>query len=246
MDKSGNGALLCARYAFPPNQLHFCGPEKQHDLEGYLKENHSDIGLIEILNKFETVYPYLQFIAGLNHQKDPFHTKVVEAYWIGNSYLDKVIPQKMYTHVLDSLQYQYVYGPKGKKIASYAAFGFPHHSFHVMNIFMRSGNLKVAHTLSTIDECRIRFGKIVAINTNKTYQVTTDSISMSSSKLVIENSCTITVTANETYDIGEIVSVHWGHICGKLTRLHQANLHHYTLKSLEYANKNEMQELEVK
>src|SRR3989344_3683662 len=84
-----SGLLQCARYSFAPNQLHYCGPERQRDLEAYLELQLTDGGLVGILNQFDTLYKYLRLIASQNLIRHPFDPRVVEAYWLGNSLLTK-------------------------------------------------------------------------------------------------------------------------------------------------------------
>ena len=83
------GLVTCARYSFAPNSLHYCGPEKQSDMRAYVSDSVTDQGLYDILNRFDTLYNYLQLIGTENDIRDPFDPRVVEAYWVGNSLLHK-------------------------------------------------------------------------------------------------------------------------------------------------------------
>ena len=40
----------------------------------------------------------------------------------------------------------------------------PHHSFHVFNIWRRTGHLDRAHTLESMDSCRVSWGEIKNID----------------------------------------------------------------------------------
>jgi len=44
--------LFCARYAFKPNQLQYCGPDKNKELFNYIENAAADGGLGEIIKKF--------------------------------------------------------------------------------------------------------------------------------------------------------------------------------------------------
>lgn len=84
----------CVRYAFMPNRLHLCGPEKQADLlEFYSKINSkkkfSLDHLKSLISEFETLFPYLKLIGRAN-QKNPFQEQIIEAYWVGDPALKKV------------------------------------------------------------------------------------------------------------------------------------------------------------
>jgi len=85
-----NGVLRCARYAFSPNKLKYCGPDRNSELFSYISKRISDQGLVELLDDFKVMYPYLKLIADENGIKDVFDERVVEAYWIGNNLLDGV------------------------------------------------------------------------------------------------------------------------------------------------------------
>ncbi len=87
---SATGALLFGRYAFPPNQLGYCGPADHQALFDYVSSRTVDQGLVELERWFEGAFPYLQLIARANDIVDPFDERVVDAYWIGNQCLERV------------------------------------------------------------------------------------------------------------------------------------------------------------
>jgi hypothetical protein len=78
------GPLLFARYAYPPNELGYCGPSDP----GALLESASDgldlAELAHLATRFAGAWPYLELIAGCNGIADPLDARVVEAYWVGN------------------------------------------------------------------------------------------------------------------------------------------------------------------
>ena len=53
------GALRFGRYAFPPNQLGYCGPDDHAALLEYVARAHPDRGLVELERRFEGAYQYL-------------------------------------------------------------------------------------------------------------------------------------------------------------------------------------------
>lgn len=157
-----DGALVCARYAFAPNLLHYCGPDTNGDFGEYLREEAADLRLLEHIGKFETLYPYLKAIAEANGIADPLDPRVVEAYWVGNSLLEKLTPQDTFV-ALSEKQHLPRRIPKNElrwllpKIDKKARL---HHSFHVFNVFTRTGHHTVVHTVETMDQCRISWGKV--------------------------------------------------------------------------------------
>jgi hypothetical protein len=74
------GIMRCSRYSFGPNRLHYCGPDANKELHDLIESGESNIGLAHLLKQFKTLFPYLKQIAQANGIKDPFDTRVVEAY----------------------------------------------------------------------------------------------------------------------------------------------------------------------
>jgi hypothetical protein len=151
------GPLLFARYAYPPNALGLCGAEESRTLLEYGTAGASDDGLAELARAFEGAWPYLTLIAGANKIQDPLDSRVVEAYWVGNSLLDRVSPQTLARHVEDRFK-----GRVGRSWArivdAVAAGAVPHHTFHVFAVYPWLGLLRtgaVDQPLSVLDRCRI-------------------------------------------------------------------------------------------
>ncbi|MFA6272470.1 MAG: DUF6390 family protein [Patescibacteria group bacterium] len=238
------GIITCARYAYMPNNLGYCGPDENKNLIGYIANDEQDDGLKEILTDFQTLKPYLNFIARTNRIPDPFHKQVVEAYWIGNNLLESVSAKQYYKYLTDefSLQkkidrksLQYVYGklPMGAK---------PHHSFHVLNIFRRTGHLSINHTVETMDNCCISCGKVI--------KKMPDKLLVEYSPLgIVEGKLTqgekkqkeiLTEVDGQSMEAeintGDLVTFHWNAVCEKITPLQAKNLSFYTNQAISLAN----------
>ncbi|HLD11700.1 MAG TPA: DUF6390 family protein [Patescibacteria group bacterium] len=236
-----NGLLLCARYALAPNLLKYCGPIHTDTLSGYMSEKLADKGLQEYLSQFETLYPYLRFIAAENGISDPFDPRVVEAYWIGNDLLSRISMKQFWGHLLQdqslkkkipTTMLKWVIGkvPKG---------ALPHHSFHVLNVFLRTGHHAVAHTLLTMDSCLIGWGKVQS-SKNRVLTVETQQLSYKDSQLffqdrVIKN-LAIPISSDDSFQPGEYVSYHWNSVCERVNEGQVRNLKKYTLWHLQLAN----------
>ncbi|MGH7911431.1 MAG: DUF6390 family protein, partial [Candidatus Dormibacteraceae bacterium] len=160
------GALRFGRYAFPPNRLGYCGPTDHEALLGYVASRTVDQGLVELERRFEGAYPYLVLIARANGITDPFDERVVEAYWIGNQYLESV----------DGLPFSRSLGERFQPRMRGTDFGWlttklelgarPHHNFHVFEVYTRAGlmrNEAAAIALETMDSCRISWGTVTAV-----------------------------------------------------------------------------------
>ncbi|KKQ76482.1 MAG: hypothetical protein US98_C0035G0005 [Parcubacteria group bacterium GW2011_GWC1_38_6] len=239
-----DGLLRCSYYAFGPNRLHYCGPDANQEIAAYMKEGIMDPGLESLLKAFRTMYPYLLHIARANKIDNPFDEKVVEAYWIGNELLDAVDKKEFYRHLIDD--------QKINKKLNLKSFGIlknkmrqgavPHHSFHVLNIWRRTGHLDQEHTLESMDQCRISWGKIVSVD-GPFVVVKYQPLVLSGGKLSLGEitSKKITRNLNASLEIDELkvddeITLHWGVICEKINGKQVAELKKYTNLSLYFAN----------
>src|SRR6476661_7610493 len=85
-----SGAILFARYAYPPNELGYCGPADHQALLDYGAAGTVDRGLLQLAQGFAGAWPYLEFIAGATGIASPLDRRVVEAYWLGTDLLDRI------------------------------------------------------------------------------------------------------------------------------------------------------------
>ena len=246
------GLITCTRYAFPPNALHYCGPEEQVNIKAYQKEQIADNGLKEIIEKFETLYPYLTLIAYENNIRDPFDPRVVEAYWIGNDLLTNVSMNKFYYHLRDTLKLKKKVKPKDLELL----FGklddgmLPHHTFHVLNVFTRTGHHSVQHTLETMDACRIGWGTVIQNskfkiqNDNEKVKIKTKPLVFENEKLVLGKSVIRTINVpvsfiqNTKYKIpNTTITFHWNTLCDIISEGEARHLEWYTQQAIDLANK---------
>lgn len=246
MDKFG--LLKCASYAYAPNSLHYCGPEKQKDLLGYLTLGQIDRGLSDIINRFETLYPYLELIAHANNLKDPFDPRVVEAYWLGNNLLKNIKQQSFAEHLSESLMLKKKL-PQGKlnSMLGNVVGGLPNHIYHVLAVYKRTGHLPVAHTLETMDQCRVSWGKVIGkLSFNKNLSnlsnwsnliVETKSLEYVGDRLRLGPARPREVKSFFVRpQVGDWVSVHWGIACEVLGRSQVLQLAQYTKLALRHIN----------
>ena len=239
-----DGIISCARYAFMPNKLSYCGPDKNRDLFEYSSTGLCDAGLIEILEEFKTMFPYLNFIALANKIADPFDKRVVEAYWLGNNLLKSVSAQKFYDHLIDDQEMKRRTNLKDWSVIEnkLAKGAKPTHNFHVFNVFMRTGNLPVRHTLETMDACRISWGKIIGVETDYLLVETEPLVSLNNrlslgsaiTKKVLRQIEGKTVLAN--LKIGDLISIHWNWACEKINLRQKHDLDLWTKYNLALFN----------
>lgn len=239
-----DGLLRCSRYAFGPNRLHYCGPDANQEVLAYINNNAQGPGLERLLCGFQTLFPYLKLIAHANHIQDPFDPRVVDAYWIGNSLLDHVGKQELYRHLVEDKQLH-------KKIdsrsfsqveTSIAKNALPHHSFHVMDVWRRTGHLNNLDLIEKMDACRISCGKVIEL-TGPFVAVETHPLVYQDKQLklgeVVQRKVTRSFEADirlEELKIGDLVSIHWGVICEAITPEQAKRLDFYTNHHIRLAN----------
>ncbi len=240
-----DGLLRCAKYAFMPNYFAYCGPDENKKLFEYCSQNYYEPILNQILSEFEVMHPYLKLIARENKIKDEFDPEVVEAYWLGNNLTEGVAIKNLYRHFTEdkNLKSKLKRGLVEKVLGLQPALAKPHHNFHVMNIWLRAGKLNINHTLKSIDECRISWGKVRKIN-KSTIVVDYQPLVMKNDKISLGDIIAREVVTHfddkgfiRDLEIGDIVTVHWGWVCEKINQEQLNNLKKYTLESLDVFNK---------
>jgi hypothetical protein len=244
------GLLLCAKYAASPNFFGYCGPDESKSIVDHLKEEIADPELKHHLLEFETLYPYLELISRENKIEDPFDKSVVEAYWIGNSLLNRINGLDYMHFLTERLDFESKMDKKlfGKVKRKVMENGFiPHHTHHVFNIFKRTGKINSNHTIETMDSCRINWGKIIPTTLIQKSKI--KSIFVETTQLVIKNQqLTIKPIIKEilidykgtafirNLKPNDFVSFHWRHVCDILTARQIKNLEFYTKKAIDYYN----------
>ncbi len=252
-----NGLWRCAKYAFSPNKLKYCGPDKNAELAGYLKTKTKDSGLKEMLREFAAMHPYLKLIAQENGIKDEFDERVVEAYWLGNELLDNVSLKSFFNHAKEKITakdlkwFEMKLGQGAK----------PNHQFHVFNFWKRTGHVVRLQTIETMDNCRISWGKIMPFGNTKfpgaqsfatplrlrsgSRQTSsapeicvacTDKLVYKNGRLDFEPAIKEVQSLEGGYKPGDLVTIHWGWVCEKISQQQRQNLQKYTDLALRLAN----------
>src|SRR5581483_9038060 len=118
-----------------------------------------DGGLTALLRRFSGALPYLQLIARANRIADPFDGRVVEAYWLGNELLERVEVRQLYDALAERFGKQLQGRTRELVLGKAPAGARPHHSFHVLDVHSRVGELE--HTLATLEACRMSWGQVL-------------------------------------------------------------------------------------
>ena len=162
-DVRSDGALLFARFAYPPNALGLCGPDDSAALFQQAAEGIGDTGLRQLAQQFAGAWPYLELIAAANGIQDPLDRRVVEAYWLGNPLLSRVGTLRFGNSMEERFRFRS--GSGWTHLAEALEFGArPHHNFHVFSIYPWVGLLSHGRSdqpLMVLDRCRIRWGRVV-------------------------------------------------------------------------------------
>ncbi|MDJ0346490.1 DUF6390 family protein [Streptomyces sp. H10-C2] len=230
---SAQGALLFARYAYPPNELGYCGP----DDASALLDTGATADIERRARQFDGAWCYLEFIAAASGIADPLDARVVEAYWIGNDLLDHVDPTALVDHMLQRFR-----GQPGGTWRQASDRAVAHHSFQVFDVYPWAQILRTSGNptaLTVLDQCRIRIGRVL--------QVDGESATVASRPLRWDGNAMVSgpeqqdavrwsvdgMTLIEGLSPGDRVALHWDWVCDVLTEEQCARI-----ESLEARQRN--------
>lgn len=237
------GPTLFTRFAYPPNSLGYCGTDEHHELLEYGASGVVDGGLRQLARTFEGAWPYLELIAHANGIADPLDARVVDAYWIGNRLAERV-PIAM---LGDSLTARFR-GPAGRdwhRLAESVAGAVPTHAYHVFAVYPWVGLLRggaVDHPLQVLDRCRIRWGRVEAIDADhaivSSRQLTWDGRALALGPAAPEY---VTVAEHglalvDRIEPGDWVALHWSWICDRLEPARLRALRRFHARTLDLVN----------
>jgi hypothetical protein len=239
------GALLFGRYAFPPNRLGYCGPDDNQALLEQVSERRPDQGLLELERRFEGAYPYLCLIAQANQIPDPFDSRVVEAYWIGNELLECVEAAPFYESLSQRFRSRMKQKDFGWLASKLELSARPHHNFHVFDVYVRAGlmrNERADIAVETMDSCRISWGRVVAVDAADLV-VERSQLVLAGGKLTLSEPRTVRASRQldgrgfvDGVTVGDTVSIHWNWACDVLGPTALSRLGRATQRSLALAN----------
>lgn len=150
------GWELFARFAFPPNELGYCGPPDA----SVLLPGHEPGEITEHAEGFDGAWPYLEEIAAAAGIDDPLDAEVVRGYWVGGPVLATVDSGALGRRLRSAFADQ----PTGllDRLDEHA---LAHHSFHVFVIYPWVRFLDVDPTTAVriLQACRIRWGVVDSV-----------------------------------------------------------------------------------
>ena len=235
------GIELAARFSFITNALRFCGPEEASgQFLNYFQKKDNEKQLEDSIRKFEGLYPYLGTIAEKTG-KSPFDYSVVEAYWIGNSLLEK-FERKDMEIIIRKLMTRGLMESTGERLIKDMPEGmFPHHNFNVMYVGVGNTSGKVETNLNNMDNCRISIGRVVEVLDDKLL-VATKPLKFGNNKYYIGNEEIKTAVYNnitlEGVKKGNIVALHWGYACISLDEKQANSLENYSMRIINIINQS--------
>ncbi len=234
MSIAGTGWELFARYAFPPNELGYCGPPDA----SVLLRGRTRAEIACHAAGFDGAWPYLQEIAAAIGAADPLEDAVVRSYWIGGPELAAVDGAGLAGRLRTAFADQ----PTG--VLDRVDKALAHHSFHVLVVYpwVRFLDIDPSTPLRILQACRIRWGIVDG--------VADEHVIMTSRPLRLEDgSLTLGEPTAESVRWrrdgtslapvprpGEVVAAHWDWVCGTLGADEAAALERATVATLGTVN----------
>lgn len=231
-----SGTALFARYAFPPNELGYCGPDgAQALLSDGGSHGVDDSEIARRARLFDGAWPYLEIIAAAAQLPDPLDERVVEAYWIGNDLLEAVDAEASADQLRSAFRGQVTsrLGTTSRAVA--------HHSFHVFAVYpwvsmLGKGNDAVA--LSVLENCRIRWGTVTGVEGDRATVLSQPLVLVDGSlKLGSAREESVQWSAGghslvKRLDVGDVVALHWDWVCDVLNAGQLASLQRWTHRGM--------------
>jgi hypothetical protein len=224
---SVQGTLLFARYAYPPNELGYCGPDGAADL----LRTDAAAEIARRARHFEGAWSYLEFIAQAAGIADPLDAAVVEAYWIGNDLLDNVESRELVSWL--GARFNGQLGGTWREAGGRAT---AHHSFHVFEVYPWTAMLRQSGSpvaVSVLDRCRIRTGVVLDVD-GETATVRSRPLAWNGSALTSGPAVDEVVgwSANGRSLLrglapGDRVALHWDWVCDVITDEQRARVEQF-------------------
>jgi hypothetical protein len=217
-----------SRFSLAPNCLGYCGNKTAGEkLKKCLKTGDCE-GVGKELKNFIVLYPYLKTIAQIT-KLPVFSYPVIEGYWLGNNILEKV-EDKHYKILLENFEQQGVPKLLIKELRKNKPKKFiPNHLFQVLHVGVGRASNSVTFNLESINNCMIRWGKVVSIKGERATLKLNSLKNNSRLALTIVNKV---LKFEKTFIPGlkneDTVAVHWNTIIKKLTKEEEKKLAYWT------------------
>lgn len=235
-----SGMLLFIRYAFMPNHLGYCGGNENEVLFEHAASGQSDSRLAPLLAKFTGAFPYLRTIAAANGIGDPFDSRVVEAYWLGNDLLDTVEAGDLYRSLDERFGRQLPGKLRDQVLRKPPQGAKPFHLFHVLDVYRHLEPEEIG--MATMESCRISWGRVREVELGALL-VDRQPLVLQQGRLALGPAHPERVLRTlegkgftDGVEVGDWVSIHWGWACEILDSRKRANLERHSARHLALAN----------
>lgn len=243
-----SGLKLAASYSFYPHQLGLCGPSEEKSRKILFRflagEKIASSIIKKILRQFKAAFPYYCLIAKANKIKNPFDRKVIEAYWLGNNFLEKISfkdLKKFFSQNFPHLSNNFLFLSLEKTQLSVLKIR-PHHNFHVLLVGSVSGRIYPFREL--LEKCLIGWGKVKKIKKESKIK---NKVIIESPKIIIKKGkCYLGKSQRKLVFWNEIflpqlqkndwVSTHWDWVVQILNQKELSQLKKYTTLALRVFN----------
>jgi Family of unknown function (DUF6390) len=240
--RSDAGHVVFARYAFPPNELGYCGPDGAGVLLSHAATGSDVAAMTRRARAFDGAWPYLEVIAAAAGVGDPLDPRVVDAYWVGNDLLGVVEPARL----LEALRERFA-GQVGGFWTRVTPDLTPlaHHSFQVLAVYPWVGLLGTGSPvpLSVLDSCRIRWGTVAAVDGDHATVISRPlTFALGVLALGAEREERVRwALAGEALAgglaVGDRVSLHWDWVCDRLSSAQLDALAEASARQFDLANR---------
>jgi hypothetical protein len=234
-----SGLLLFIRYAFMPNHLGYCGGDDAEVLFEHATEGRNDNRLTPMLAKFSGALPYLRTIAAGNGIADPFDSRVVEAYWLGNDLLARVEAADLNRSLIERFGPQLTPALREQLMRKAPQGAKPYHFFHVVDVYR---HLEDEVGMAAMESCRISWGQVTAVE-DTALVVLRRPLVLQGGHLVLDEPRAERVQRTvldrgfvDDVALGQWVSIHWGWACEILDDRRRADLERWSAHHLRLAN----------
>src|SRR4029079_17400875 len=223
------GHTLFASFAYPPNELGYCGPADTTQAE-----------LASRAKEFDGAWPYLQAIADAAGIADPLDEGVVRNYWVGGPLLDNVNPDEL----LGRLRSAFIGQVTGMLDDITAGNALAHHSFHVFVVYpwVRFLDREPATPVRVMQACRVRWGTVESVD-DEHVVITSAPLTFTDGVVARGDACQERVrwrrdgTSLTPPPVpGASVAAHWDWVCGTITDAERDALAVATERTLNLVN----------
>jgi hypothetical protein len=155
-------------------------------------------------------------LAGAAHRADPLDADVVEAYWIGNSLLDRV-DLLDFGNSIDA-RFRRRAGSTWSRIDASVPAGVAHHSYHVLHVTPWAGLMRagvVDEPLRIVDQCCVSWAHVVDDGDGSPL-VRRRPLVWTGSRLRLGEQVVEQVSSPIDVEVGDWVALHWGTVCERL------------------------------